>query len=397
MEPWVWAMQDADEAERRGDAEGALAVVRRRPVGPGGTTFWRPARMFRLHQLVALGEQTPGWAVSRWILEQAHQNVPEHETGRSASSRRNRAVRVVDQLHGPAGARPACSGQSDDAHRVAHLADHDWVYRQVHLFELGGLEAFLAGSASPDLVARADRIREWVRAPMGGYTFLGSTGESSLWLDRADQSMVTTPNIGSGFHLSPGSAVIGRLVPAADGVIFESRPLAVPGALALQVAQDPSRWSDLLRESGLVRDGTVPTDVVEWTGLLSDVPLSVTGLVLSYRLGEQRLVQPSDAHELVAAVVRLARELVEAEDPEPCLRCEDDPDDDCPDCFDDDWDGAAHLHAAVLDPSVLLALPLVLGGLDEADQVVLREACDLVAEPAATWLASLLDAHDAAA
>ncbi|CAN5169688.1 hypothetical protein BH09ACT12_BH09ACT12_15980 [soil metagenome] len=392
MEPWLWAMEDADDAESRGDAAGAWAAIRRRPLTPGGDPFWRPSRVHCLQQLVLLGELTPGWAVSRWILAQALQHLSERERGRGESSRSARAVRIASELRGTALALPLTAAAGSEADEWANVMDHDWVYRQVVLFELGGLDDFLTHSASADLVSRAERIGEWALAPMGGYTFVDSFGEHSLWLDQADQGVITTPNIGSAVRLAPGCAVIGRLVPTGDDRMFESAPLAVTGKLAREIALDPPRWLDLLRDSQLVRDGVVRTDTLSYTGLLSDVPLEVTEMVLSYRPALHRLVELADASEVVAATLSLAGEVVQADD--PCPRCYDEPDDDCPECFDDGWDAVGHLHAALLEPVVLEALPELI---TDDDELLLREVHDVLAEPARSWVGSVLDAREAAA
>ena len=47
--------------------------------------------------------------------------------------------------------------------------DRDWIFRQVALYDLGALDHFLHHQATPDLVAGADSIHEWLRTPMGGF------------------------------------------------------------------------------------------------------------------------------------------------------------------------------------------------------------------------------------
>lgn len=56
------------------------------------------------------------------------------------------------------------TGGELDAHCT--LVDHDWVYRQVYTYELGGLSRFVRSQATPERVALADRIHDWARAPM---------------------------------------------------------------------------------------------------------------------------------------------------------------------------------------------------------------------------------------
>lgn len=395
MEPWLWALQDANEAESRGDAAAALAAIRRRPFAPEGGPFWSPSRVYRLHQLDLLGELTPGWAVSRWILAQALHYLDEAQFGLGPRSRSGRAAEIACELRGPALALPEVSDGDRGAEHPAQVSEHDWVYRQAFLFELGGLDAFLADGVSADLVSRADRIRDWALAPMGGYTFLGSSAETSLWLDKEDQAAITLPNIGSAVHLLPGSSVIGRLVPTDDGRMFESAPLPVTGTLARAIALDPPRWLDLLRDSGLVRDKVVRTDTLEWTGLMSDIPIAVVEAVLwSWTDGQE--AGTADLSDVVTRTLFLAREVCRAStrDPFDCPQCLGEPDDLCPECGEDDWDAVSQLHAALLDPVVLDALPDLA---TEADEPLLHEVCDVLAEPARSWLGALLDARRAAA
>lgn len=402
MEPWLWAMQDADEAERRGDAAGALAVLQRRPLGPDGQEFWRPSRVYRLRQLTLLESFLPKWAVSRWILEQALQHLSERH---GARARVLRAHAIVADLRG----LPQVGNAIDDCEERAQVADHDWVYRQVHLFELGGIDAFLSDGASPDLIAGAEPIRAWIAAPMSGFMYAGDFGATLLWIDLATKQPVETPNIGSAIDLVDGECVIGRLVPQAEGVLFEDAPLWVPQSLARKVADDPSRWLELLRDSGLVADGTIHTATRDWAGLLSDVPCLTTSMVLAYRPDEQRWVVPKDREDLARATLELARATLDAREAEPCLRCDgvglepydwelsgpsEPSEEECRECADDGWDAMAHMHAALLHPGVLEVLP---GVLTEDDEPLLREVCDTLAEPARSWVASLLDAREAAA
>ena len=55
---------------------------------------------------------------------------------------------------------------------------------------------------------------------------------------------------------------------------------------------------------------------------------------------------------------------------------------------DDEWDSWAHVHAALVDPDVVEALPGVIG----VDDLDLLEAVRWrVAEPARSWLTELID------
>ena len=393
LEPWLGAMLNADAAERRGDAVGALKAMRRRPFGPDGKVFWRPSRGFQLAQLAELGPDAPQWAVSRWILAQALQHLSERDHGRGTRTRSRRALQAVTDLHGRAPLGAPCLRASDD-HEQTQIIDHDWVYRQVHLFELGGLDAFLSDGASADLVARADRIRDWALAPMGGFTYVGSSSATLLWLDLVSLETVVTPNIGSAIHLVPGSTVIGRLVPAGDGVMFECAPLAVPRALARAVATDPAHWLDLLSDSGLVADGTICTGWRAWTTSMSDVPLVLTSTALAWRPGEPELSAHHEPADYARAALGLIREAMEDLLDEPHRDAEWDGDQHDADMWDtwgagpDTWDGWAYLHAILVDPDVIAAFD---GVVTSEDVPLLEEVCAMVAEPASTWLGRLLD------
>ncbi|WP_323792210.1 hypothetical protein [Nocardioides sp.] len=401
MEPWLWAMLDADTAESRGDAVGALKAVERRPLAPDGTPFWRPSRIVRLGQLLYLGPAAPRWAISRWILAQALQHLSQTDRGRAARTRTRRAVRIVTDLHGRT-PLPEPGHKEVDDDEWTRIVDHDWVYRQVHLFELGGLDAFLADGASADLVAGADRVHEWVNAPMGGFTYLGASGATLLWLDQASLATVETPNVGSAFHLLPGSTAIGRLVPAGGGVMFESAPLEVPRALACAVAADPEHWLDRLRDSAKAGGCLTRAERPTWTGLMSDVPLVLVDLVLGSFLGDPVPGGRHDPADRARAALLLVRETLEDlfADPgrEHEWEDEDDEDDgDTRDDWDDDlgsWETWAIVHAVLVDPGVIAAIGDVV---TPEDLALLREAYDLLAEPASTWVGRLLDERRGAA
>ncbi len=386
MEPWVRAMQEADAAERRGDAAGALAAMRRRDLGPDGRPFWRAGRVVGLRQLVLLERFVPGWVRSRWILAQALQHLSERDRG--PRSRVLRAHAIVNDLH----ARSGSTGRSPSVEHQAQVADHDWVYRQVHLFELGGLEAFLENDADPDLVAGADRIGEWALAPMGGYLFVEADAGVIRWLDLVARAVVQTPDIGSAAHLTSGASVIGRLVPYEGGVLFESPPLAVPRSLAAKVGHDPARWLDLLRESGLVQEGKVSTRIRAECGLLSDVPFDEITAVLSSLVEPRGRVSPADG-DLARATLLLMHDVL-AQLEHPCGRGGGDCCPGCPGAWNDGSDDVAYLHAALVHPAVVEALPDLLGP-HHAD--LLSELRDVLAEPARSWVDWLLGSLEEAA
>jgi hypothetical protein len=384
-EPWMWAVLDADEAERRGDAAGALAVIERRPSGPEGKALWRPTRVQSLRQLLLLGPERPGWVVSRWIAAQAHVFLDEADRG--PASRRERAIELAAELRGGFDALPG----RDESDRWASVLDFDWTYRQLFLYDMGGLERFLRRGATPDLVAGADRIEEWASAPMGAYTYLGAFGSRLLWIDHATDAAVETIDIGTAARLLGGATVIGRVVPAGDELVFEGPPLEVPRAVARDVAARPAAWFEVLRGAAdQVRDGTIATEVREWRTVASDVPLQPLMMLILHRSGALDDGTRSPAELLALGVLDLADSELEREaEEEDAVQLEHDSGGEIRRVpVDDEWDGWAHVHAGLLLPEVMEALP---GVLDARGVAVLREVVDRVAEPARSWVAELLE------
>jgi hypothetical protein len=376
IEPWIWAALDADEAERAGDASGALAAMRRRQVTGDGKSVWRPSRVRSLEQLELLGTDAPGWMVSRWVLAQALQHLDLDHERHEASRRRTRAATgAALELRGASGSAP-------DIDTAAAVSDTDWVYRQLYLWDLGGLDAFLEHRATPDLLAGSDRVAEWAAAPMGGYLYLGASERTLLWYDHRSSRTVTTTNIGSATRLLAGAHVIGRVVPAGDGAVFEGPPLEVPRAVARAVAAGPPAWLGVLREhAGLVQDGTIVTHHREWRSVASDVPIDVVTSLLLLRADLHRLTDDSALEAALAtAALDLAAGELEREAREEERMWADESDGP----HDDEWDGWAHVHAALTLPSVAAGLPAALASV--TDTHLADEVLDRVAEPAATVL-----------
>jgi hypothetical protein len=354
----IAALHATDDAERRGDALGALTQM---VEHPDGLAFWRPWRIRVLSQMLMFGPLLPRWATSRWILAQALQHlsdVPGGEDGR----RVQRALEQAIELRGGLDNLPGM----DPMDARAKVMDHDWVYRQLHLYELGGLRHFLAAAATADLVSGADRIHEWAASPMGGFRLVGTDAATITWRDLAVDELVLTANIGSACLAAPGECVIGRLVPIEDGVMFESAPLVVPEAVALRVALDPSSWLEALRE---LPGGTTGPDVAaagDVAGLLCDVPMIVWVQAVCEVDGLLRRTPEPTSEELAQAIVRLARVFL---DPSTSVE-------------DDELDPWPCLAAALLTPSIASAL---VDTLAPADRELLGRLGELVSEPAASW------------
>lgn len=390
MEPWLWAIQDADEAERRGDAAGALAAIRRRMHGPDGEVFWRPSRIRWLEQLVMLGPSGQDWVRARWVLAQAMQWPDERDRG--PAGRSARATRVAVDLRG--GLHRIAGG--DEADRRIKVRDHDWVFRQVFLYELEGLNRFLRAGATPDLLAGAGRVREWVHAPMGAFRYLGAHGDCLTWLRVGTVGdVVVTPNIGTAFVLEPGDHALGRLVPVEDGVMFEGRVLAVPAEVAEDVATDPPRWLEVLRGAGdHLRSGRIEPHQGAWCGLLSDVPMAAVDMLLHPDppgVGRSRPMSPQDKARAVLDLAAQGRrwsllleELESRAGIEEQLR-------DLEGFHEGLGTPVVVIHGALTEPAVVAALPDVVG-LD--DRPVLAWAVDVLAEPARTHVSRTLAALD---
>ena len=145
---WLETMFAVDAAERRGDAGEALRLMATRVLGPDAKPFWRPRRVQRLSQVAMLGRSLPAWGVSRWIAAQAHDSF-----GEAGDRRRKRCEQLALEVRG------GLAGLSVHGERDARckLMDHDWVYRQLFLYDLGGLSDFVRRLVTPDLLARADQ------------------------------------------------------------------------------------------------------------------------------------------------------------------------------------------------------------------------------------------------
>ncbi|MFC5177895.1 hypothetical protein [Nocardioides taihuensis] len=258
---------EADAVEAAGDAAKALRIMARRPLMADGRPFWRPWRIAYLQQLCEL-DPVPGWVVSRWILAQATQSLRHGDV--------RRALTRVVELRGGVDRLPGL----DAADAEAKVVDHDWVFRQLLLFETGALGSFLRGSASPALLQRADRVEEWARAPMGAYRLRRRTPATVVWDDVATGAEVVVPNTGCSLLVLPGEHVIGRLVPAGAGQMFESAPLVVPEQVAQRVATEPASWFEALRAERDERGSCAVVTSGHQTAVVTDVRMELWVTIL---------------------------------------------------------------------------------------------------------------------
>ncbi len=150
--------------------------------------------------------------------------------------------------------------------------------------------------------------------------------------------------------------------------MFESRPSQVPAPLSEAVAEDPSRWGELLRAARPSRPGQGRVEPTARESVVSDVPTSVWQNAF---LDPEMLYAYDDMEDALTAET-MARTVLDAAGVE--LRLLDVP------RTPYDVDPWPCLGAALLEPYVSGVLPHVVGPRDRA---VLRELGDVIAEPAA--------------
>ena len=354
---WVPLVQAVDQAERRGDAAEALRLM----LGhPEGLSFWRPRRYTGVLQLVMLDDLVPGWGVSRWVLAQAAQFLGDPRDA-VARHRIHRALAVAVELRGGIDRVPG----RDLVDRQCQVLDHDWVFRQLLLHDLGGLQQFLRRVATPDLLAGADRVAEWVGRPMGAYRLVGSEAGRTCWGSLAGGTTTTTADIGSAVGVGPGDCVIGRMVPIEDGLMFEAAPLPVPEEVALAVARDPADWLEALRAGP---PGLTVAGAERRSQLLTDVP----DVEVWSALGSGAVVART---VLGHAAAVSARDAGPSGDPTP-------------------W---SVLVGVLLEPVALRSLGRRRAFLAPAERDLLASLGVRLAEPAGSWCRLLAQAPSAAA
>ena len=350
MEPWLKTMVAVDDAERRGDAEAALLLMSSRLLGPDGRPFWRPARVSRLSQVVLLGSTMPRWAVSRWIVAQAHDWC-----ARPGDPVRGNALERAIEVRG------GTDGLStrDEVDAQCKIFDHDWVFRQIYLYELGGLARFVRSRGTPDLLAGADHIHDWARAPMEALRLVERTPGTVIWHRVASGDRVELANIGTAAVVMPGQYALGRLVPISSGRMFEGAPLVVPRRVAERVAGDPASWVDAVRASRTEIQTGGDDD-----GLAHDVRDLVWQLVLRDPAADRPPVADIGAHLARRALALAGTIVADGYVVEP-----------------DDVDPWSCLRAALLSLSVVTRLPAVA---ERGDDAVLDRLGDLLAQPVDT-------------
>jgi hypothetical protein len=344
---------DADEAERRGDAARALEHLMSVPVGADGQLWWRPWRIHYLSQFARLEPDLPRWAYSRWILAQALQSLDEGFRPQLVSALRT----AVDVRGGPLLGHDVIDAQ-------VRVVDHDWVYRQLVLYELGGLDRFVRTRASGDLLVGADEMSSWGRTPIGAYRLVERLPAHVTWERLRDGASIRTPNTGAAAMVWTDAAVLGRLMPTQDTSLFESAPLAVPDHVAERVAAEPTEWIDALRQWDGYQDAVPLTHPTEHDGLLVDLPRIVWQNAVCDQ-PDTSVLRPVTADALARSALELGRFLLE-EFVAPNF------------CHLDIW---ACLAAALVDPDVVAALAR---WSSDRDRQLLAHLGEALAEPAAS-------------
>ena len=324
--------------------------------------------MRRLSQLAILGRLLPGWATSRWILEQAAQSLDPRGRARAL-----KAMKIAIETRGGEGTLVG----TDELDARAKVIDHDWVFRQLLLYEFGALQDFLARTASSDLLAGADRIHGWARMPMGGFRFVRESSQTVTWQNLATSTECESLNLGAASLLEPGECAIGRLVPIEGGAMFETAPLFVPDDVARQVAEDPSEWvaavsAECRRERPL--EERIRTGGHDFR-LLTDVPIGAQ-LWMAYSVIAPAAEESSPltaAPDPVAAQAALVRAALHEELGNL-------------DCPLSPWPSVA---ASLLEPNVYVEVSL---GLGASDGPRLARLVDVLAGPASEVCREL--AHD---
>lgn len=362
-------VQQSLDAERSGDAARALELHTSVPA-----LNLRSRHNLLLAQLASLGDDLPDWVWARWIAYQAIRcEDPDTDTGKMHRFALRYAIETFhdDQL-------ADCHADGGDPIRVmAWVASESWLFQQLLVHDLGGLERFVDELATGRLAEHAALARSWVGAPLSGYlvgpTLPGgrlsvedlATGASEEVLDLGARAVA-----GAGW-------VLGRLVPSGiDGLpMFDTPPIAVPEQVARDVSAAPQPWltiKEALDEGRLVERSFMRTD----HELVTDVP----------SLDLLRVGTPPADLERVTAQLRAGRDEIPRAAFRILRRAADGavPDTDAP-----------HVAAAVLQPAASADARRLL--VRDGRHDVWSRWAGLVHEPARGLLLDLADASRAAA
>lgn len=311
-------------AERSGDAARALELHASVPA-----LNLRSRHNVLLTQLASLGDELPEWVWARWI---AYQAVRCEDPGTSTGDLQRLALKyAIETFHDDRLAD--CHADGGDPVRVlAWVASESWLFHQVLVHELGGLERFVDELATGRLAEHAALARSWVGARLSGYQVGASLPGGRLRVhDAAAGSWLEVLDLGARTHAGQDGWVLGRLVPSGvdDLLMFDTPPIAVAEPVAREVAGAARPWTCLkeaLDEGRLVerhfmrtdlelttdvlgidllRIGTAPADLERVTAQLrsgrDEVPRAAFRILRRAAAGG---VQQSDASHVAAAVLQ---------------------------------------------------------------------------------------------
>ncbi|WP_370614416.1 hypothetical protein [Mumia sp. Pv 4-285] len=263
------ALLESYEAELRGDAAAALDAMRRTFYVVGSR---RPAT---LEYLARLGDSAPEWLIARWLRDQAYGWMMYE-----GDLRVGVAAKYATLTHGVPDLADEPLAAWFDAY-APRVAASDTLCQAFALYDGGGLASFLDQRASPALIDRAGRVREWSDAPLQVYELSGTEGEVLIVRDHASGREHRTLHVGAAVGNAPGDLVLGRLVPieTAPGLMFERRPMLLDRVTADSLVEvldedDPvPLCAELLRaaDEGRLpyRPGTRVSTML-WSDLLDD-------------------------------------------------------------------------------------------------------------------------------
>lgn len=288
------AVEEASAAELRGDWRAAFERHRSVPM------FAESHHGATLHLLADLGDDAPRWLVSRFLTVMAHRLELYGHPRRSSDLLR----RTVPLLY-PGGVPFEAMDCQHPEQIGAMIFGHDWVVRQVDVYDRGGLETLLSMPEAAGATALGEHCHEWAEAPMGGYRIVSADGEVMVVADVVSGQELALLDLGLTTRHEPGTHVIGRVVPTgtAPGLLFESTPLAVDRRIAWEVAVRPDRWLDVI--SRRVRSGAL-APAFSHLGELSlsaDLPAHSWGALLGHPIGVKL---PRHPRTMVAEALKTA-------------------------------------------------------------------------------------------
>jgi hypothetical protein len=279
-------------AERSGDAARALELHASVPA-----VKKRSRHNLMLSQLAALDDKLPDWVWARWIAYQTTRcEEPETETG---TMQRLALKYAVEAFHEEQLADWHADG-GDPIRVFAWVASESWVFHQLFVHELGGLERFVDELATGRLAEHAALARSWVGTRIGGYQ-LGESrpGGRVRVRDVAADPDVEVLDLGAAASAGVEAWVLGRLVPSGvDGLLmFDTPPVVVPESLARDVASAEEPWKQV---KAALDEGTI----AERTFMREDHELVTDVLAIDLlRLG----TRPADL-DRVTAQLRAGRD-----------------------------------------------------------------------------------------